>query len=402
VFFLFSLSKFSLCEVVAALREKSPPTMVVIQRPKPLESDFAKLLNADAADTADVVMVAANKTVYLHKAILWARSAYYKTALKQEWTGSDKGSIASEIEQVSGPSDHRQKLVHLSIEAYVYKCIVDFMYTGKANIPDRVLLKVAKAADMLLINGDFAMLCLDAYRKQVLVPENSLQLFNTAELLKDAIKGDNYAAIAIDTLMMDFDRAIVKQESELRELSMDELVTAIELREDDHYIKWKIIVFWILATYQKPLQLENENLTWEDVEVKVIRELLTNIFDKLRIDLFKLTREQVLSGVKPFTVILPPAVSNMLMVHFDISTDDSVQQPQPPPSLKSKSYIGQLVSSDIFTDPTALQEVLRDTSAMIHNRQLEKTRKDPSWCPTLDHQRGAASMEGNRHIQSQQ
>ncbi|KAJ3066336.1 hypothetical protein HDU98_010378 [Podochytrium sp. JEL0797] len=129
---------------------------------------------------ADVLLLVgeAKKPVSAHGNILSLRCDYYKQALAIRWSQSVVIPEGVKVDE----KGIRAVLSHPDIDEETMDVLLEFIYTGEADVPDTLLTSVAIAADQLLLES-IKIQCLEHRVKHSLVPENALELYSLCDKL---------------------------------------------------------------------------------------------------------------------------------------------------------------------------------------------------------------------------
>jgi hypothetical protein len=320
-------------------------------------SAFAKLLN-DPED-ADVIITTGRKQedsvtsrddresisndtsqqprdFFAHSIILKTQSVYYANALKSEWaTGlsadatpaslsssppppsSESSTDQKALTKSSTPAGLKKRISHPDIEPDVYNCILQYIYSGKVDIPDALLLQVALAANQLLFTSTITLSCIDYFEKKLLVPENSLLFFEAAQVLNM----NNYSFYACHALFEELDDAVGCQTEILKRMSMDEISAFIGFKKDHHLLKWKLVLYWLLARFDYPLELEPpppEFLKSKEV-IESSQKCIEEFLQTASINMFAFTKDSAELFLKPFVSVIPDVLRLQLHLHYGVS-----------------------------------------------------------------------------------
>ncbi|KAI9335729.1 hypothetical protein BDR26DRAFT_523958 [Obelidium mucronatum] len=86
----------------------------------------------------------------VHSVVLAYNSEYYTTALSNRWCSNDEIKLPPGLD-----SNFRIQAVlkHPDVEVDVMNCVLDYLYTGAATIPQKLAIKVALFANQALLDG---------------------------------------------------------------------------------------------------------------------------------------------------------------------------------------------------------------------------------------------------------
>ncbi|KAF9089005.1 hypothetical protein BGX23_006982 [Mortierella sp. AD031] len=207
--------------------------MPVYSNPDALGADFLRLVNNPIG--ADVRLIIGEEKVVMHghSLILQTRSAYFARALTTDWKESHQGNII-----------HKP-----NIRPPIFEKILQFLYTGRLDLEDSVVMDLIRAADELCLD-DLLFGC-ERFALSTICRDNVLEMVELASRHNLAqLKTECLDFVASNVEHLKRGRGILQVEAEILKdiLSMDQLdLNELEI--------WKIAVRW--AYFQQGLDWEN-------------------------------------------------------------------------------------------------------------------------------------------------
>ncbi|KAI9326587.1 hypothetical protein BDR26DRAFT_1013240 [Obelidium mucronatum] len=250
-------------------------------------SEFADVLLLIGQDEAPMLV---------HSNILACSSEYYNSALSNRWCPNDEIELPLEVDD---NARIHVVLAHPDVEVDVMNCVLDYLYTGAATIPQALLIKVALFANQYLLDG--LKFSIDGHltSRKGLTSANALECYCCSERLGPL--HSQFEEHALDVMAADLKDS----------LAMAKLLEARSHLSAAH--RWEILVSW-------------SKVRQSVVDIGLVSDLPSD-FDKdaARTDMKDLVNlvgvcdlscNQYVTLVEPIQFLLPETTREFIQAHF--------------------------------------------------------------------------------------
>ncbi|KAJ3062245.1 hypothetical protein HDU99_005281, partial [Rhizoclosmatium hyalinum] len=170
------------------------------------------------------------------------RCEYYKNALSNRWNNSDQ-DLLIQLDGIAASKNIRTVLSHPDTDAEAVNIVLEFIYTGIANVPADYLSRVISFADYLTLES-LKSLCLDCWATNMLAPENALELYVLATRMGHK-EHQTRALMCIKPAIGGKENLFLKNAADiLKDMASAELNQLLRFQEFEPWMKWTILIHW--------------------------------------------------------------------------------------------------------------------------------------------------------------
>ncbi|KAJ3095778.1 hypothetical protein HK100_005730 [Physocladia obscura] len=342
---------------------------------------FLQRLRANT-EFADVILLVGpqEQKVLAHAVILAESCEYYRNALSERWNSK---SLSNDNRQ-SSKRRNRIIIKHPDADLETVNAILAYLYTGAAEIPYSLLMKVALFADQLLL-VDLVVGILACLADGGLVPENAIEVYQYISALSSSVDVIKMKCDALMAGMHKITEMLECGRSYLKEIDsgvVSELMAFCKFTPEQ---RWRVLVGWVKS------RQDIMNLSVEAGIPKFgfdLSDASADIESLLgKVGIFKMTAEQYVTQITPYYEILPVSIKIYLETHFNVNPTWGAESPKCAEPWKSKiltqqqfqqlmeklNFSGAKLSSKTITKLHSASETEFSTTEMINPIAPEET-----------------------------
>ncbi|KAJ3064351.1 hypothetical protein HDU99_004494, partial [Rhizoclosmatium hyalinum] len=286
--------------------------MFKLQASPPITADF-NAIRLDPTHADVVILAGESKTpIFAHAAILMHRCEYYKNALSNRWNSSDQ-DLSTQLDGFAVSKHIHAVLSHPDADAKTVNIVLEFIYTGIANIPADYLSRVITFADYLTLDS-LKSQCLDCWVARVLSPENALEFYALATRFRDY--GCQTRALLCAKPVITETIVFTSGAGILKDMNHAELLQLLQFKNFPSWMRWIFLIHW--SKLKQDCIIEPVNLgitTGYDIE-----KALADIMQFLPvIGLYKMEMDKFSTFVLPYLSMFPLDMQKTLSAHYKLT-----------------------------------------------------------------------------------
>ncbi|KAI9335727.1 hypothetical protein BDR26DRAFT_865662 [Obelidium mucronatum] len=254
----------------------------------------------------------------VHSVVLACNSEYYTTALSNRWCSNDGVKLPPGFD-----SNFRIQAVlkHPDVEVDVMNCVLDYLYTGAATIPQKLAIKVALFANQVLLDGMKGEVETYLASSNGVTFANALEYYYCSETL--GLSSTDCEKRALSVMAVSLKDSLVFGRDCL--CQMDVEVIAKLLKAESPLTaaeKWEILVTWS-KTRQNVVDIGLESRFPSDFDVALAQSDVKDLVNS--VGLCNLSLKQYKALVEPYKCLLLGNIGDFVQAHFSIqrTTSDS-------------------------------------------------------------------------------
>ncbi|KAJ3077010.1 hypothetical protein HDU98_009411, partial [Podochytrium sp. JEL0797] len=265
---------------------------------------FNNAIRLDPTFSDVLLLVGPSKTpVFAHANILSQNCEYYATALSQRWDDSVALPDGVEIDKERSKS-LRAVLSHPDVEIETIYAILEFVYTGSAEIPDPMILKVALFPHQLLLPF-VKNLCLEHFADNVLSPKNAFEFY----ILCDTLGHRKFKHKTLWMASSNMPEAVNCGRTVLHDMTGDQLGPAMRFPGFLTAEKWRLLIGWAKAQ-QSSTHISLEAGIGAPFDIEQARDDIAELVPAVGV--FSLTFEIFKLAVVPYLPIFDETTRSLL------------------------------------------------------------------------------------------